>query len=444
MLDPVIILSVPSAEGKIMTHSRDNSPQRKPHPSDGGEPIALPKIIDEPIMLAEEVAAKPSIPSANEIAAYLERSQLLSSVRSVSITEIVAAARVACELRERLEGLGQWSSQGGIAALEVREEWAQQTCKTISALTKQAELLYIEPSKITLKTIAEDFVSRLSMRGVTLTGSFSSSAISAALEQTRLMVVFAGRALKSEEHAQTAISGIQERSFATESDGTKPAGDRSAGDRQTEFEKRQAAKAAASAAKRAALKAGTALPTASASQKPPLDDEKMELVASTAAQHRAQAESCRPTDQQRKMLRLRDLKELERAFGGRKTTEEGAAWSEEFEKIRVETVNIFANRIKDWFGLEAQLGAAAGEQRLTVEELPVAEASAVARHAKLARELLQLRTLQKLVLKDLTTIARAVLNGPERLKERFSAAELRTLREILDPPRPLQGYELAD
>jgi hypothetical protein len=408
-----------------------------PTPLHQGE--ILSPMQDAPIGLAKDAPIAAVIPTADEIAQYGAQATAFLDTQRISLSELKIALRSAWELRDRLEGR---SSGGALSTIETRVGWAAQACENQFALTKEIQGLYASEPKRVVRTIVADFIQRLDARGVVISAPHAASLVTAALEQTRLMVVFAGRALRSEDHAQSAIAGIQERSFVGKSSAVGPS-EKTGDARQAAFEQRQAEKAAASAAKRSALKTGGAIPVSGAAPKTNHDDEKTALVAATAAQHRAQFDTARPTEEQRATLKLRELKELSKLLAARVKGGESGASPDEIEKTRIEAVNNFAHRMKDWLALEVQLGSALGLERLSLDEFPFCVASLGRRHEGVQRMQAELKELQRSNTEVLTRIGKAVLALSTQEQQAFSPGEIERLRSLVTPEEPREIYGIA-
>ncbi len=412
-------------------------------PNDSPRSDETPLESEKSLGFAEHVVAKSSIPSQTEIADYLAISKKIATSTKVSSQELVDSTRAAFEMRSRLSGD---SGSGGIALLELRQGWAKQVAEALPQITTSIEMMYQEaPSKV-IEAIANDFLSRINERAPNLAEPHSASAISSCLEQTRLMVIFAGRALKSEDHVQSALSGLQERSFVSDGSQTPAANakEKSAEDRRSSFESRQAQKAAQSAAKKAALQAGQALPVKDAP--PPIvkDDEKSELLASTAAQHRGNFDDARPSDQQKHLLRQRGQKELERTLADRLRSPKGAEREKELETTRIELTNVLATRLKDWFSTEIQLGKHLGKSAIGPADISKDVHSANARRAEIETHLSAIKALHQQIEADLRRSARVAETHKDKLVGAFSLQEFKLLDEILNPPKPKETFELAD
>jgi len=422
-------------------------PRQPPTPGGG----TLPPIPgDEAIIpLAVDTPALPRIPSADELAQYRALAAPLESGGKIALATLHAITRAGFHLRARIGGDG--SGSGALGELETRRDRAAQIAAVLSRAEAVITGLYVEPPAQILRGVAADLAARLATRTSSISSAYAGGGIAAALEETRLMVVFAGRALKSEDHIHGTIAGLKERSFAAEPRSTpelKQGSERSSDDRLAAFQARQAERAKLSEAKRAASKGGGALPVRGAPADTPVTEgqrgEKEELVAHAAAQQRGIFESARPTEAQKHLLRQRSPREITtrspKPPDGMNRTGDG------IESLRIELTNDTASLLKEWLAAEVALAAELGQPALDLPNLPTSSTAAGARQEKLAREGRVLEEALRAIERDLKRIGRSVLEAKSlpALQRIFTPADFTALQRLLEPVKEIETYELLD
>lgn len=420
-------------------------PERNRPNRDRGEGGVTPQPELDAITLASEGIARPLVPSAAEIAAYSSLADSLRQSASASLEKIRTVAELGFDLRARIEG----DSRGGgaIAALTARQERGVNAVTQLRRAEEMIGKLYVESPQRILECVVSDFERRLAAKGVVLNGPYAAGGIAAALEETRFMVVFAGRALKSEDHVFGTIAGLKERSFAGGAGrDERPApddGERSADDRRASFEARQAARAKRSAERREALKSGGGVPVEPTAPRKGVDDEKAEVVAASAAQQRGVFEAAKPTEAQRDLLRQRPATAIRKMA---EVVVGDSADAATVERFRVEITNDIAALLKVWLAGETALRAEQ-EGRGSCEVAPPLDVvTAQAREREFSREVESLRAVSVAIETDLRRIGRAVLKAKDSpsVRAAFSPAMIAAFEQLLEPPKSYETYELAD
>jgi hypothetical protein len=400
------------------------------------------------IEVAEATTSGSTLPSRDEQNRFLARCAEVLRENSTSLKALVSLTHEALDLRSRVEGDQAQGTKGILIQLDSRLEWYKQGERVLIESLPIVASLYQQSPAIVIETMVTDFLNRLGSEVPRLLEPHAATAIASCLEQNRLMMIFAARALKSQDHVQEALGGLKERSFAdtggSTASTTKSSTELRASDRQAAFEARRAERAAATEARKEALRNGGSLPVRGAKAPPPVDSEKSELLAATAGQHRSSFDSARPTEEQQRLLTQRKPKELESTFSDRLTSSKGDARAQELETVRTEVTNALISRLSDWLRTEVDIAKSLRRQSLSAGDIPTTAQSAHTRLSHAHAEHSELRSFLEVVQKHLAIFARAVVKHQEKCKGAFTPLQWATLERIVNPEKPRETYELAD
>lgn len=400
------------------------------------------------LQISESITTSPSVPPKDEQARFLARSDGVLKDKNTSLKTLISLCLDALDLKTRLEGDSTQGIKGVLTTLESRLEWYRQAERVLTEAVPTIGSLYQQPPAIVIETMVADFLDRLGAKVPRLLEPHAATGIASCLEQNRLMMIFAARALKSQDHVQEALGGLKERSFAdtggSTASTTKSPTERSSSDRQAAFEARRAERAAATEARKEALRNGGSLPVRGAKAPPPVDSEKSDLLAATAGQHRSAFDSARPTEEQRGLLAQRKPKELEAVLADRLTSPKGEARAQELETVRTEVSNALISRLSDWLRTEVDIAKSLGQQSLAAGDIPTTQQSAHTRLSRAHAEHSELRSFLEVVQKHLVIFARAVVKHQEKCKAAFTPSQWAALERIVNPEKPKETYELAD
>jgi hypothetical protein len=393
-------------------------------------------------ILAPSEAAFSPLPSEAEVLRYRELRR--AHVGSKSPQDFASLVQSSLNFRDRLKGEGAVSGNGGIKIAELRLEWASQAERALSDLHRIIPDLYRAAPSAVIATIVSDLLKRLSAKGVRLSKAHIQSTMSECLEQTRLMVIFAGRALKSSEHIQSALSGLKGKSFAEGASERSPKGEPlDASTRQSNFEQRQKEKLAAAEARKAALRAGGPAAAKDVKPKPPKDEFKSELLTQTAADYAKLCREAQPSEEQKESLAQRPARELEARLSSRLTKPKGPPRDEELESLRVEITNEVARLIRSWMDNELSLAGSLGQEMLMSTTLPQDAVRAAARKATLSAARASATALLTEIETELVSLAQVNQSSGNVLAALLDQEQARQLALILNPPREKETYDLA-
>jgi len=419
-------------------HGSNSPNHRPPAPS----PLKPPPLAPDADFNIPSIALSP-IPSDLEMLRYEEQLRRLSAnTPPAAFAELV---RCSLSLRDRLLG-SSTSGDGGLKATELRVEWARHAERALSDLARICPDLYRNAPLRVIATGFSDFVERLTRRGVLFSKPHTQSLISECLEQSRLMVIFAGGALKSDEHVQSALSGLKGKSYAGgASERPEKGGPLDAASRQNSFEARQQAKRQASEERKAALQAGAALPVRGAKPPPPKDELKTELLTQTAGDYSKLCRDSQPSAAQKESLAQLSARELEVRLAGRLTKPKGGGRNEELEALRIEITNEVARTLRSWLDNEIHLAVSLKQDTLKDSNCPLDPQSAAERATKLGTHRSRLESFSGLVKEKLLDLGRITKTpgAGTLLAAALTPEERKRLDEILNPPEEKPTYDLA-